>query len=63
MIIFCDINKFELNQPIYLVDPNTNNYSLLQTAAMDDIGHVVSKLSYEQHVSEIILSGGNENFL
>lgn len=63
MIIFCDINKFELQQPVYAINTDTNECLLLETTDMDNLGHVISRISYEQKIPHIVLGGGNENFL
>ena len=63
MIIFCCINQFSLNHPIYMVDSCTGNQTLLTVVDSNDLGHTIVTYSHDKKISEVVLSGASEAYL
>ena len=63
MMIFCVIDEFIANCPIYMADKDLNKYTLLADVKGDDVGHTIVTLSKEKQISDVLLSGASEAYL
>ena len=55
--IICSINPFNLYQSIQIADTNAGTIEEVAKVPTDDLEETISLISYENNISQIILSG------
>jgi monoamine oxidase len=50
---------FDLNQRIFIVDPETGYKEQVAMASMEELPEVISAISNEQHINQVLFSGNS----
>ncbi len=57
--IYCELHLFDLNQTIYVVDPDTGSKAAVAMATMEELPEVLTAVSNNRHICDILLSGNS----
>lgn len=57
--IYCELHMFDLNQRIFIVDPETEYKEQVAMAPMEELPEVISAISSEQHINQVLFSGNS----
>ena len=55
--IFCNVNMFDLEQLIYIIDDETNGKDIVAMSTIEELPATISALSSEMGIADIVLSG------
>ena len=55
--IYCELHIFDLHQKVYVVDPSTGAKECVAITVMEELPEVVSAISSEKQIHEVLLSG------
>lgn len=50
---------FDLNQRIFIVDPETGYKEQVAMAPMEELPEIISAISSEQHINQVLFSGNS----
>ncbi len=57
--IYCELHMFDLNQTIYLVDPETGHKEAIAVTTMEELPEVISAICDSQKVYKVMLTGNS----
>ena len=57
--IYCELHLFDLNQKVYIVDPETGNKEPVAITTMEGLPEVISAISDNRGVNKVILTGNS----
>lgn len=57
--IYCELHLFDLNQTIYVVDPETGYKAAVAVATMEELPEVISAVSNTRDICDVLLSGNS----
>lgn len=57
--IYCELHMFDLNQRIFIVDPETGYKEQVAMVPMEELPEVISAISSEQHINQVLFSGNS----
>ena len=55
--IFCELHIFDLEQKVYMIDDETGKRDIVAIAVAEELPAVISALSSEKQISNVVLSG------
>lgn len=55
--IFCNINMFDLEQLIYIIDDETDGKDIVAMSTIEELPATISALSSEMGIADVVLSG------
>lgn len=55
--IFCNVNMFDLEQLIYIIDDETNGKDIVAMSTIEELPATISALSSEMGIADVVLSG------
>lgn len=55
--IFCNVNMFDLEQLIYIIDDETNGKDIVSMSTIEELPATISALSSEMGITDVVLSG------
>lgn len=57
--IYCELHMFDLNQRIFIVDPETGYKEQVAMAPMEELPEAISAISSEQHINQVLFAGNS----
>ena len=57
--VYCEIHMFDLNQSIYIVDPETGAKDCIAMTTLEELPEVISAICDSQKVYNVTLSGNS----
>ena len=57
--IYCELHMFDLNQAIYIVDPEVGTKDAIALATMEELPEVISAISNSKNICKVTLSGNS----
>lgn len=57
--IYCELHMFDLNQRIFIVDPETGYKEQVAMAPMEELPEVISAISSERHINQVLFAGNS----
>ena len=57
--IYCELHMFDLNQRIFIVDPETGYKEQVAMVPMEELPEVISAISSEQHINQVLFAGNS----
>lgn len=55
--IFCNVNMFDLEQLIYIIDDETDGKDIVAMSTIEELPATISALSNEMGIADVVLSG------
>lgn len=55
--IFCNVNMFDLEQLIYIIDDETDGKDIVAMSTIEELPATISALSSEMGIADVVLSG------
>ena len=55
--IFCNINMFDLEQLVYIIDDETDGKDIVAMSTIEELPATISALSSEMGIADVVLSG------
>lgn len=55
--IFCELNIFDLEQKVYVIDDETGERDIVAIAMVEELPAAISALSSENQIPNVVLSG------
>ena len=57
--IYCELHLFDLNQTIYVVDPETGSKAAVAMATMEELPEVICAVCNNRRICDVLLSGNS----
>ena len=57
--VYCELHMFDLNQTIYIVDPEVGEKSAVAVTTMEELPEVISAVCDSQKVYKVTLTGNS----
>jgi hypothetical protein len=55
--IFCNVNMFDLEQLVYIIDDETDSKDIVTMSTIEELPATISALSSEMGIANVVLSG------
>ena len=60
--IFCNVNMFDFEQLVYIIDDETNSRDIVAVSTIDELPATISGLSSEMGITNIVLGGNTVTY-
>ena len=57
--IYCELHMFDLNQTIYIVNPEVGSKEAVAVATMEELPEVITAISNNKQIYKVTLSGNS----
>ena len=57
--LYCELHMFDLNQTIYVIDPETGNKEIVAVATMEELPEVLCALANSKNIFKVWLTGNS----
>ena len=57
--IYCELHMFDLNQTIYIVDPEVGTKEEIAIATMEELPEVICAISNSKMINKVLLTGNS----